>query len=212
MKGCLVIVPVFNERKTISLIIGELRKLSIDILVIDDFSSDYGCSSLQEKYSIHVIRNKFNIGYEKSLNKGLNFAEKYNYKYVITFDGDGEHLVESVPYIINLLEKGYHIVIGARQRKNRFSEKILHYVFLLLFKISDPLSGLKGYSIKELKNKGINTSFEASGTRALIKAIKKNLKICSIPIKTNSRIGESRYGYGIKLDIKILKNVISEFL
>ena len=138
MNGRLVIIPVFNEKKTISLIIRELRKLSIDILVIDDFSSDYGCSSLQEKYSIKVIRNKFNIGYEKSLNKGLNFAEKYNYKYVITFDGDGEHLVESVPYIMNLLEKGYHIVIGARQRKNRFSENILHYVFLFCFEYLIP--------------------------------------------------------------------------
>ena len=136
MNGCLVIIPVFNEKKTISSIIRELRKLSIDILVIDDFSSDYGCSSLQEKNSIKVIRNKFNIGYEKSLNKGLKFAEKYNYKYVITFDGDGEHLVESVPYIINLLEIIFDILYSTTSNNSISSTNSLPSEPALLLHLS----------------------------------------------------------------------------
>jgi len=212
MKDCLIIIPVFNEVKTISNIVKKLKKQNLEILVVDDLSTDNGCTELAEKYCINVIRNKRNIGYENTLKKGFEYAIKRNFKYAITFDGDGEHSVSSIPKILNSLTKGNLVVIGEREKKNRISETILHYVFLVLFSVSDPLSGLKGYDIKKLTNNEIKFSFESAGTSILIQSIKKNLKVCSKRIKTNKRIDKSRYGYGFKVNLKILKNVLWEFL
>ena len=210
MNQSLIIIPVHNEGLIISSLINDLKKLSIDILVIDDYSIDGCCDNLARNYSINVIKNKSNLGYEKSLNKGITYAKNLNYKYLITFDGDGEHLPSSIPRIINLLKEGYSMVIGDRKIKNRNSEKLLHLIFLYFFNIPDPLSGLKGYNLIKLENNNIKVTFESAGTRTLIQALKKKIKITSSIIKTKKRIGKSKYGSGFLLDIKIIYMVIKE--
>ena len=113
--------------------------------------------------------------------------------------------------MINLLNKDYLVVVGAREKRNRFSEDILHFLFKKIFYISDPLSGFKGYNLSKLKRKSIAISFQSIGTKTLIKAIKNKLKICSFNIDNKKRSGDSRYGSGIILEIKILWTVLSEF-
>ena len=81
MNQSLIIIPVHNEGLIISSLINDLKKLSIDILVIDDYSIDGCCDNLARNYSINVIKNKSNLGYEKSLNKGITYAKNLNYKY-----------------------------------------------------------------------------------------------------------------------------------
>ena len=83
------IVPAYNEENSISNIIRDLKNYS-DVIV-DDNSSDK-TYSLAKKNDVFLIKNKKNLGYEKSLSIGLFKAIELNYDYAITFDADGEHL------------------------------------------------------------------------------------------------------------------------
>ena len=74
MIDTLIVLPTFNEGETINNIVASLKKYPVDILVIDDCSTDKGCEKLEEIFFIKVIKNNKNLGYEKSLSKGLKFA------------------------------------------------------------------------------------------------------------------------------------------
>ena len=78
------IVPPYNEENSISNIIRDLKNYS-DVIVVDDNSSDK-TYSLAKKNDVFLIKNKKNLGYEKSLSLGLFKAIELNYDYAITFE------------------------------------------------------------------------------------------------------------------------------
>ena len=146
------------------------------------------------------------MGYEKSLIIGFNYIiKKFDYKYIITFDADGEHRVKDLKKIINYhIKKKPDILVCNRQKFNRWSEYILSFVFNILFKIKDPLSGLKIYNIAKLKR--------------VIKRVKKNqylvdiisifkdkkYKIKNFKIDVKKRVGDSKIGKEFIVNLKIL--------
>ena len=71
----------------------ELKKIG-SLILVDDCSNDSTAEIL--KYNAKVIRNIKNIGYEKSLKKGLIYASRKRYKYIVTIDADGEHYISKM--------------------------------------------------------------------------------------------------------------------
>ena len=55
--------------------------------------------------NVSLYRNKINIGYEQSLNKGFKLLGNSNFDYIITMDADGEHSVKNVPKIIKFCNR-----------------------------------------------------------------------------------------------------------
>ena len=74
IKNLLVIIPAYNEYKTIKNIILNVKKIA-DVLVIDDNSTD-GTYKISKKYSNYVIKNNCNKIYDASLFKGFRFVFK----------------------------------------------------------------------------------------------------------------------------------------
>ena len=68
-------------------------------------------------------------------------------------DADGEHKIYNIKKIITKLKKikNSSIIIGSRNKKNRFLEKLLSFFFYIKFGVADPLSGFKIYSIEFIK-------------------------------------------------------------
>ena len=145
-----IIIPLYNEEKTIEKVLSNINdlNLNVDILIVNDNSSDDSLSRIQRARNIILINNKKNIGYEKSLKIGFIEAVKLKYKFLITMDADGEHNTSDIPKILKLLSQGNYLVTTNRQKKNRVSEYCLSYIFDLFFSIRDPLSGFKGYDVE----------------------------------------------------------------
>ena len=149
------------------------------------------------------------MGYEKSLIIGFkHILKKFNYKYIITFDADGEHKVKDLKKIIEFQKKTKaDILICNRRSFNRWSEYLLSFIFNLFFKIKDPLSGLKIYdSIKLIKiiKKIKNNMYLVD----IIKIFKnKNYRIINYEIDVNKRAGDSKVGKNITVNMKILSLV-----
>ena len=201
-----ILIPSHNEIKTLKKICLNIKKLGFKILVIDDNSNDK-TSFWLKKNTFHFIKNKKKLGYEKSLIIGIKYIIKNsNDNYLITFDADGEHQVKDLKKIekkINL--ENSDLIICNRNKLNRWSEYILSFLFYTIYRIKDPLSGLKAYSIDKLKiykNKIKKNYFFVD---VISFFIKKKFTITNIPINTKKRKNESDLGNDIFINVKILK-------
>ena len=201
----IILIPSYNEIKTLKKICLEIKKLNLKFLVIDDASSD-GTLQWLKKKRFNYINNKRNIGYENSIISGIKYIlKKFNSKYLITFDADGEHQTKDLIKIIkHLKHRNVDMIIGNRNRFNRLSEYILSFLFFIKFGIKDPLSGFKAYSLQKLKtikNK-ISKNFYLVDIIYLFK--EKNFVIKNVKIEVKKRVDISRVGNIIFTNIKIL--------
>ena len=70
-----VIIPSYNEIKTLPKIIEKILKKNIQVIVIDDNSIDNSIKVIKN-FDVIFLRNKERLGYEKSLNRGFRLAKK----------------------------------------------------------------------------------------------------------------------------------------
>jgi len=204
MASLVVLIPSYNELSNLKKILKINKKL---FFIVDDCSND-NTENFLKKNKISYIRNKKNLGYEKSLLKGINYIiKKFKKKKTIcTIDGDNEHPIKIVNKISKLfLKKDYDILVCNRKIKNRFLEKCLSIFFDKKYKIKDPMSGMKFYKIDSLK-KIINfTTNKFFLVDLLYLAIKKKFKVGNYEIRTKRNLKYSKIGFGFKTQIKILK-------
>ena len=199
-----IVIPVFNEEKTIDTVLANIKNKG-DVILIDDNSTD-STYSLAKNHKIKIIKNKSNIGYSRSIKKGLLFAKKKKYKYVITFDGDGEHNPNH-----NLLKTNYTLIIGSRDKKNRIIEKIIGFFTYLYFGVEDPFCGLKGLNLEliAITDKYFISEMEDVNTFLMISMLKKNYWFQNLKINIIERDNDikSRFGVSINGEIKLLQAI-----
>ena len=116
-----IIIPLYNEDKTINLLINQLKPFSDEgneVIVVNDGSDD-NTSSLLSKYDfIKIINLKKNFGKGVALKIGI-LISKYNK--IIIYDGDLELETQDISKLMILKRKsGINSVFG-----NRFKKKIL---------------------------------------------------------------------------------------
>ena len=201
------IIPAFNEQKTILNVIQGIEKFG-HVIVIDDCSNDK-THEILSKLEISKIRNETNLGYGLSLNIGLKKAYELNMKFAITLDADGQHDVNDVIKIKNLLFSGNTIAYGKRKFLPRFSEKIFSFYTSYVYNISDPLCGLKGYNLEDCRDLGILDKNNQIGAKTLLNCRRKKLKIQQFEINHIIRADKSRFGGSLNANFKILKTLIS---
>ena len=203
----LVVIPFFNEEYSLKNLQKDLLFIKENLIFINDNSIDNGPNYLK---NYRVINNNKNIGYEKSLLRGLIYAKNNNYKYVITFDADNQHRISDLKKMINLLKEEYDLIIGYRNYFNRYIEYLINYYFYKKFKIKDILSGLKAYRLEllDLDNKIYSTN--STGIRFSLNLLKnKNYKFYQFKIFVRKRNGKSTFGGMIKGNYTLLKSLIS---
>ena len=201
----IVILPSYNEKSSLIKICKQLKKKKIKFIILDDHSND-GSAEWLKKNNIYFIRNKKNLGYERNILNGFKHVlRKKNIKYIITFDADGQHKIGDLSKIIKLLKnKSVDILIGNRQEMNRWSENLISFLYNIIFKIKDPLTGLKVYNVNILKKYQNKISDSYFLVDLLTLSSKHGSKIINYPITTN-KTEYSRIGFKLRIHFKILK-------
>lgn len=203
-----ILIPCFNEEKTIIKICKQAKKFG-KILIVNDNSND-NSGIVIEKEKFNFISNKKNLGYERSLVKGFRYIFN-NYKkakYILTLDADGELPVSNIPKIVRIIKKqNYDLVSGKRFRFNRLSEYLLDYIFRSRFDFKDPISGFKLYKIKSLKKIINQISFKMFLVDIVVNFYRLNFLMKNINITTKKRKDNSRVGNRLISNLKILKIV-----
>lgn len=201
-KNTLIVIPTYNEINSLKLILSKIHK-KYNLLVIDDFSND-GTKTFLKKKNINFIRNKKNEGYEKTVLKGLKYAHRKKFKYVLTFDSDGEHNVDDVPRLIKRIKfKNCDLVIANRNRKNRVTEILLSFISQFKYKVSDPVSGLKIYNVNKLNNIDYYNQKKLYLTNIVISFINNGYQIDNINVVSKRRSDKSKVGSIFFTNIKI---------
>jgi len=198
----LLLIPAFNEEKTIKKIVKNVSKFG-KVLVIDDSSSDdTKIKALQA--GAKVISHKKNLGYNLAVDSGLRFFLKSKYKKIILLDADGQHPTSCVKDYKKYLNQNYDVVCGVRKNITRVGEKIFIFFTKFIWNLNDPLCGMKGYNKKFLKKLYEPAHYNFISTEYLIKARKKNYKIKEIFIKNLLRKDKSRFGEGFSINFYII--------
>lgn len=166
-KELLVIIPAYNEEKTIGRLLDSLEDAKVtewaDILVMNDASGD-DTGKLVRSRGYRVVTHIFNLGYGSGLQLGYKYAARNHYKYVIQMDADGQHDVSNVEKMYLKLKEtdqngespdivlGSRYVEGAPKFKTGLAKRTAIKLFRFLIrvlghkKISDPTTGLQGLS------------------------------------------------------------------
>ena len=187
-------IPAFNEEKNIAGIISKLKRITKDIIVCNDGSTDLTADIAEEMGAI-VINHEKNLGYGGAIRSIFLKAKDLNGDVLVTFDADGQHRIEDIDKVINpILEGQSDIVIGSRFLDDNEKEvpqyrkvgiKVITKITNATIKkdLTDSQSGFRAYSKQVLNEIRPSESGMGVSTEILIKASSKNLKISEVPIK-----------------------------
>jgi len=207
----LIIIPAFNEEKSIGNVLKSIDK-TFKVLVVDDGSVDR-TTLISKKFGAQIIKLKKNSGVDNALNKGFSFAKKNKYKFVITIDADGQHNPVYLKKISRLLKyNNYKLVIGERSEFPRFSEYLFSIFTKKIINVKDLLTGLKGYNIELFNVNGCYDSFRSIGTELSFFSILKGYTFKILKIKILKRKGKPRLGGWLNSNLKILRALFLLFL
>ena len=200
-----IVIPAFNEEATIFDVVQSVKEYGI-VIVVSDASSDNTEQEVIRAGAV-MVNHKKNKGYDGALNSGFIKAKELNCDAVITFDADGQHSSESIQEYIDLLEQGFSVVIGVRNRLQRVSESIFSWFAIRRWGIEDPLCGMKAYHIDVFNQLGFFDSYKSIGTELSIFAANQNIKIAQHRVKITGRQDVPRLGGRIFTNMVILRSL-----
>lgn len=201
-----IVIPAFNEEEAISAVVLGISTYGTAI-VVNDGSTDK-TEQVAGAAGALVVSHAVNRGYDNALATGLEKAVAEQFDFAITLDGDGQHeplLIES--FLFELMD-GADLVIGIRDRYQRVSERVFAKTAKILWGISDPLCGMKGYRLSKLKGIDCMCSYPSIGTELAIRAVRSGWNIRQVAVKTRERNGKSRFGAGLYANWLILRAML----
>jgi glycosyltransferase involved in cell wall biosynthesis len=198
-----IVIPAFNEAKTIGLIVSGAAQYGLPIVVDDGSTDETGTVAVIAGAT--VIRATINLGYDHALNLGFAHAEEFGCEYILTMDADGQHDPAILKLFIQALDEGADVVIGTRDRRQRLAEHMFALVASPKWGIRDPLCGIKAYRINTYMELGYFDSYGSIGTELVIHAAESGKNIVQIDVMTRDRIDASRFGWRYSANKKILR-------
>ncbi len=194
-------------------------QFEVEVLVVDDTSPDktYQVVKQMQKHlpHLHLLLNKNKAGLGSAYLKGMKYAfEKLKAEIVFEFDADGSHDPQKLPEFFAKLAQGYDFVIGGRYKDGgsvdpdwplirKFYSVVGNLIIMLVltdFRIRDWTSGFRAINKKVYQAVVPEMTSECfSGYTWQIgflhKAVRKNFKICEVPIYFRDRQkGHSKLG------------------
>ncbi|WP_028771747.1 glycosyltransferase family 2 protein [Shewanella waksmanii] len=145
-----IVIPAFNEVKTIASVLKSLEQLSeFDVVVVDDGSVDGTGAEVKRFPGVVLLTLSSNLGAWKAMQTGIRFCYTHGYDRVVTFDADGQHIPATIPKLIkHKLLTGSDVVIGSCTQRGSLARHIAWRFFRLLsgIKVFDITSGLRIYN------------------------------------------------------------------
>lgn len=125
MSNALVIIPTYNEKENIGLIIETVLSLpkEFDLLIVDDNSPDGTADivmSLQYNFNknrdrLNLLQRQGKLGLGTAYIEGFQYALKNGYEYILEMDADFSHDPNDlVELYLACAEEGYDMCVGSR--------------------------------------------------------------------------------------------------
>ncbi len=200
-------IPCYNEANNLESVIDDLpSKISgidnIEILVIDDGSTD-GTVALAKRLGVqHIVSSNKNKGLAYTFHLGLEACIKHKADIIVNTDGDNQYNGLDIPKLVEpILANRVDIVVGDRggydnKHFSFFKRTLQVFGSYIISKatgldVKDSVSGFRAISRSAAQQINIVSEFSYT-IEMLIQASAKKLNVISIPIRTNKKTRESR--------------------
>jgi glycosyltransferase involved in cell wall biosynthesis len=203
----IVQIPCFNEEETLPATFNDIPKKidgvdQVEILIIDDGSTDKTIEVAKALGVHHIVINKNNRGLARTFRTGLNECLKLGADIIVNTDGDNQYAGWDIPKLIQpILDGKADLVVGDRNTAKvahfspfkKFLQRLGSYVVKTLsgVQVPDAVSGFRAYSRDAALQLNIVSPFSYT-IEALIQAGKKHMAVTSVPVETNAKTRESR--------------------
>ena len=226
----LIALPAYNEQKDIGFIISQIKKYDLDILVIDDGSTDGTQEQLSNIKSISTISHEKNLGYGQTIIDAFKYGISNGYDSIITMDCDGQHIPEEVQIFLTQISD-YDIVSGSRYliQANKLDPQIPPDRYAINMEITqilnettkldltDSFCGFKAYKTDAIKKMKLTEKGYGMPLQLWMQAWKSGLSIKEIPVKLIYNNADKRFSGelddpSIRIDYykEIIKREMSE--
>ncbi|ABW68216.1 glycosyltransferase family 2 protein [Desulfosudis oleivorans] len=223
----LVIIPCYNEEKTVGAI-AEAARPHADLCFVNDASTDQTGDRLHAISGIHIITHARRTHIPGAILDGMRFAADNGYDVAVTMDAGLSHDPKDLPRFFE--HDGYDLVIGARRKTigtpahrkliSQCAARIVNYGLSDTWHdlkgpaFSDCTSGFRMYSKKALQTV-LNASLASRSfgfhMETLAVIYTHGLSIQEIPVTytfTNSSFNSAAVGDGLRVGIGLIRKKI----
>jgi glycosyltransferase involved in cell wall biosynthesis len=196
-----VLLPAYHEEPVIGRVVVGILELypdpaKVEVLVVDDGSKD-GTAAAATAAGARVVRHPYNKGNGATIKTGIRTARG---DVIVMMDADGQHNPQDIPRLLEHINEGYDMVVGARSRGSQKWYRLLANTiynvlasYLTSFRVEDLTSGFRAIR-RDLALQFCyllpNTfSYPATLTMAVIKA---GYSLKYVEIHAAERVGKSK--------------------
>ncbi|MDK8463823.1 glycosyltransferase family 2 protein [Marinobacter sp. SS13-12] len=198
MENVTIVIPAKNEVESLKVLLPKIRQLhyDIEIIVVNDGSTDE-TSRVCSEASVTEIIHPYSKGNGAAIKTGARAASG---DIILFMDGDGQHSPDDISRLIDKVESGFDLVVGARQTgsqasvgrsmANRFYNRLSSY--MTGQKVEDLTSGFRAVR-KDMFLQFLNLlpngfSYPTTSTMAFFRA---GYTVGYVPIDASQRVGQS---------------------
>src|SRR5690606_2578582 len=201
-----VIVPTYNNEKTLQRVLNGILKYTQSIIVVNDGSTDSTAEILKNYPQIIQLHLPENQGKGNAITQGFKQATAKGFEYAITIDSDGQHYPDDIPNFVEALKSATEpvLLIGNRNmnqdgipKKSSFGNRFSNFWFWFEtgIKLEDTQSGYRLYPLDYLPEKFYTKKFEFE-IEVIVRTAWKGVKVKNIPVKVlydmNERVSHFR--------------------
>lgn len=196
-KNTYVILPAYNESTRIQPVIEKIAEKGYNMVIVNDGSSDNTLDVIkdsQRKYpdKIFIYSHMINRGVGVAMQTGFDAVLRYNPKYIVNMDSDGQHDVDDLESVLEPLIAGRaQAVIGVRPLKDmpltrNIANKIMNFLTRIFYKVdvSDSQTGFRAITIDALRKIEINSRGYLISSEFIREVNDNNIPFEEVEIKT----------------------------
>ncbi len=200
-----VIIPTYNNHKTLPQVLDQTIAQGLPVIVVDDGSTDPTAVILKQRSDITVVSYQPNRGKGYALQCGFRKALGMGFSYAITLDSDGQHNPADIPcFLDELQQSGNCMIIGTRNMnqdgipmKSNFGRRFSNFWFWVETGIrnNDTQSGFRLYPLKAIEKKRFYTTRFEFEIESLVRLAWDNIPVKSVPVGVTYHTGNEHVSH-----------------
>jgi glycosyltransferase involved in cell wall biosynthesis len=190
-----VLVPVFDNHRTVGEVVAGARALGFSVLVVDDGSRD-GSGERALDAGGEVVRHEENKGKGAALKTGFRAAFSRGFTHAVSIDADGQHFPEDIPRLVAAARASPDaLVVGARewaaerhvQGKSAFGRSFSNFWvwFETGVRVADSQCGLRVYPLAHVTRLGLRRDRFDLEVEVIVRAAWAGLPVLSVPVRVH---------------------------
>ena len=205
-----IIVPAYNEGRSIVTVTRALRARYAHVVIVDDGSSD-DTAELALRAGATVLRHALNRGQGAAITTGVRYALASGAEFVVTFDADGQHGVADIAALLAPLQEGRaDVALGSRFLEGAASRSTMPagrtcllraaVLFTRLttgLRVTDAHNGLRAFSRKAAETIRWRADRMAHASEIPLEIGRHRLRFVEVPVRitySDYSIGKGQHG------------------